>query len=84
MDNENIKDLIFQLEIMSKNIYKIAKNDNNPLTVWIPILTTLFMGFIAIFQDKIKSYFFKPKIKINFKESAIIKRDSAYGNTPIL
>ena len=83
MDSQNIKDLILQLKIMSNNIHKIAENDNNPLTVWIPILTTLFMGFIAIlmgiiaiFQDKIESYFCKPKIEINHIESPIYKRYS--------
>ncbi len=72
MDSENIKDIILQLQIMSKNILKIAKNENNPLTVWIPILTTLFMGFIAIFLDKIKYCLFKPKPKAIFREPKLI------------
>ncbi len=54
---------MLQLKSITESIDKIARGVNNHWTVWIaPIssfVTALFLGFIAIFQDKIKYYFYK-------------------------
>jgi len=35
---------------------------------WVLILTTIFLGVIAIWGDKVKEFFFAPKIKVLFEE----------------
>ncbi len=83
MDSHNIQYISSQLKAIAESIGKIAKGFNNPWTIWVPILTTLFLGFIAIFQNKVRYWFYKPKLNVSFKEPAAIITDmDHYGNIP--
>ena len=70
MDSQNIHAIFSQLKSINENVGKIAGGFNNPWTIWVPILTTLFLGFIAIFQDKVRYWFYKPKLNVSVKEPA--------------
>ena len=68
MNSQNIHNIILQLKSITESIAKMAKGVNNSWTVWIApifsLMTALFLGYIAIFQDKIKHYFYKPKFDV--------------------
>ena len=81
MDTQNIHLILSQLKAIAENIGKVVKGINNPLTIWVPILTTLFLGFIAIFQDKIRFCIFKPKLKVIFREPILITNSG--NNRPL-
>lgn len=88
MDSQNIHSIISQLKSITESIYKIARGVNNHWSVWIaPIssfITALLLGSIAIFQDKIKYYFYKPKFDVKIVNYHIsrgrIKDSDSYYN----
>ena len=67
MDSQNIHGIILQLKSITESIDKIAGDFNNPWTIWISlagILVALLLGVIGIFQEKIRTWILKPKLKV--------------------
>ena len=88
MDSQNIHSIILQLKSITESIDKIAKGVNNHWMIWIApifsLITALFLGFIAIFQDKIKYCCYKPKFDVkitnyHINSSRIKGSDSHYN-----
>lgn len=86
MDGHNIQYISTQLNAIAKSVYKIAKGVNNPWNFIINfagVAVPLLLGFIAIFQDKIRYCLFKPKLNVSVKEPAgIITDKDYYGGNP--
>ena len=83
MDSQNIHGIILQLKSITESIDKIAGDFNNPWTIWISlagILVALLLGVIGIFQEKIRTWILKPKLKVVIENYKIIDRD--YGGIP--
>ena len=78
MDSQNIHSIILQLKSITESIDKIAKGVNNSWTVWISlagILVALLLGVTGIFQEKIRTWILKPKLKIVIENYNISDRD---------
>lgn len=62
-------DLQFIQEAL-RYLKSIAQGVNNPWAIWIPlmgVLVALLLGIVGIFQDRIRSWFRKPNLKISIK-----------------
>ncbi len=78
MDSQNIHSIILQLKSITESIDKIAKGVNNSWTVRISlagILVALLLGVIGIFQEKIRTWILKPKLKVVIENYNISDRD---------
>ncbi len=85
MDSQNIHGIILQLKSITEGIDKIARGVNNPLAVLVPfvgVIVALVLGVAGIFQDRIRYWLCKPKLRVTFKEPATIITDRNYGNIP--
>ena len=85
MDSQNIHGITSQLKSITVGIDKIAEGVNNPWTVWVPlagVIVALALGVDGIFQDRIRYWLRKPKLRVTFKEPAAIITDGNYGNIP--
>ncbi len=84
MDSQNIHSIILQLKSITESIDKIAKWVNNSWMVWISLIgisLALLLGVIGIFQEKIRTWILKPKLKVVIENYKIIDRD--YGGIPL-
>ena len=85
MDSQNIHGIMLQLKSITEGIDKIAKGVNSSWTGWISLLgviVALALGVAGIFQDRIRYWFRKPKLRVSFKEPDIIITDGNYGGNP--
>ncbi|MCL4546384.1 MAG: hypothetical protein M1576_01415 [Deltaproteobacteria bacterium] len=68
MDSQNIHGIILQLKLITEGVDKIAKGVNNSWTVWVPLIipsiVALLLGVAGIFQDRIRYWFYKPKLVV--------------------
>ena len=74
MDGKNIHGIMSQLK-------SIAEGINNHWAVWVSLAGVIMVGVAGIFQDRIRYWLCKPKLRVTFKESSIIT-DRNYGNIP--
>ena len=83
MDSQNIHGIILQLKSITESIDKIAEGVNNSWRVWISlagILVALLLGVIGIFQEKIRTWILKPKLRVVIENYKIPDMD--YGGIP--
>ena len=74
MDSQNIHGIMLQLKSITEGI-------NNHWAVWVSLAGVIMVGVAGIFQDRIRYWLCKPKLRVTFKESSIIT-DRNYGNIP--
>ena len=75
MDGKNIHGIMSQLK-------SIAEGINNHWAVWVSLAGVIMVGVAGIFQDRIRYWLCKPKLRVTFKEPATIITDRNYGNIP--